>query len=264
MPCPPCGKGPKDTALAVKIDDGGGSGVAKCHRCGFVENWRDDRRTNRPGKPLARPVERAPSRDVMLRIVRDVLRASTALSKTPAEVYLRRRGVALPPADGPLRYIAALRHNPSGTAHPAMLAPITDAITGELIGLHRTYLSSDGHKAAVEPPRMVLGRKAGGVVRLWPDEAVTTGLGIAEGLESALALAHAFRPVWSCLDAGNMGAFPLLPGIECLTIAADHDEAGIRSADECARRWTEAGREVRIVMPPTAGADLNDVAQETA
>jgi putative DNA primase/helicase len=60
------------------------------------------------------------------------------------------------------------------------------------------------------------------------------------------------RPVWACGAAGTLQKFPLLGGIESLTIAADADTPGQRAADELARRWREAGREVRIV-PPVAG-----------
>jgi putative DNA primase/helicase len=177
-----------------------------------------------------------------------------------AESYLQARESIVPPADGDLRAHPALRHR-TGYTGPGMVGLITDAVTGERMGLHRTWTNADGSKP-VTPAKMALGLKQGGVIRLWPDEAVTTGLGIAEGIESALSLAHAFRPVWSCIDAGNLAAFPVLPGIECLTIAADNDPAGIRAANACAERWHQAGREVRLVMPPAEGADLNDLARE--
>jgi len=136
-------------------------------------------------------------------------------------------------------------------------------VSREPLTLHRTWICANGDKAACDPPRMLLGnhRKAGGVIRLWPDDAVTTGLGIAEGIETALSLAHGFTPVWACIDAGNLAAFPVLEGIESLVIAADHDEAGISAANACATRWTDAGREVRIVMPDQAKTDLNDLAR---
>ena len=105
-------------------------------------------------------------------------------------------------------------------------------------------------------------RKAGGVVRLWPDEAVTMGLGIAEGIETGLSLAHAFAPVWAAIDAGNLASLPVLGGVESLLIAADNDEsgAGQRAADALAQRWAGAGREAAIVLPPVSGMDLNDLA----
>lgn len=106
--------------------------------------------------------------------------------------------------------------------------------------------------------------KKGAVIRLWPNEAVVYGLGLAEGIESALALAHAFTPVWAAIDVGNLADFPPLPGIDALTIAGDNDEAGITAAQACARHWLAAGREVRVVIPPAAGADLADVAAGAA
>lgn len=216
---------------------------------------------NRPAAPVPRPLETSkPDRGA--EIARELLRASDPLAGSVAEMYLHHRAAHLPPDGAHLRYHRNLRHAPTGSVHPVMLAPITHAVTGKLLGVHRTYLSPEGRKADVKPSRMVLGRKAGGVIRLWPDEAVTTGLGIAEGIETALSLAHGFTPVWATIDAGNMAAFPVLEGIECLTIAADHDEAGLRAAETCAQRWHAAGREVRLVMAPNAGADLNDVARE--
>lgn len=129
--------------------------------------------------------------------------------------------------------------------------------------LHRTWIGTDGRKADVEPPRLLLAGhpKAGGVIRLWSDDWVTTGLGIAEGIETALTLARGFTPVWSVIDAGNLAAFPVLPGIEALTIAVDHDAAGLKAFKTVAGRWHAAGREVRKVLVPSPGADLNDWAR---
>ena len=86
---------------------------------------------------------------------------------------------------------------------------------------------------------------------------MTTGLAIAEGIETALSAP--FRPVWGCLDAGTLSRFPVLPGIECLTVFADHDEAGIKAALAVGRRWKQAGREVSLLRPPVPGQDFNDL-----
>jgi hypothetical protein len=138
---------------------------------------------------------------------------------------------------------------------------VTDAVTGATISLHTTWLAPDGSgKAPIERPRLLAKgcRKAGGVVRLWPDEAVTTGLCITEGIETALSAAHGFRPVWACIDAGNLAEFPLLAGVETLTVVTDHDRAGIAAFNAVAARWLAAGREVRQWQPPELGQDLND------
>ena len=68
-----------------------------------------------------------------------------------------------------------------------------------------------------------------------------------------------WRPVWACLSAGSIEVFPLLDGIECLTVFADHDEnrAGERAARECCTRWTAAGR-TAVAIQPTFAGDWND------
>jgi DNA primase len=73
-----------------------------------------------------------------------------------------------------------------------------------------------------------------------------------------------FQPVWACVDAGNLAAFSVLAAIESLVIFADNDQAGLKAARTCARRWAEAGREVRIRTPRAPGADAADVSREVA
>jgi hypothetical protein len=74
-----------------------------------------------------------------------------------------------------------------------------------------------------------------GVIRLVPEEDVATGLGLAEGIETALAVMQraGWSPVWAANSAGAMDRFPVLPGIESLTIFADADGAGIKAARGC-------------------------------
>ena len=110
------------------------------------------------------------------------------------------------------------------------------------------------------------------MVRLFADEELTTGLCVAEGLETALSAAKGFRPTWATLDAGNLAALPVLPGVEALTIVADNDppnprtgrRTGIEAAWACAASWTKAGAEVRVWLAPDEGADLNDYVREVA
>lgn len=256
QPCPECGKGPRDTALSVTHDERGA--VAHCFRCGYVETMQG---TARPGIAKAAP-QAAQRHEVLSPYGRELWDACRPLAGE-ARAYLEARACVIPPADGDLRWHPALKHPPSGMVGPALVGLLTDAIDGTPRTLHRTWVMPSGHKAPVDPPRMLLGghRKAGAVCRLWPDEAVTMGLGTAEGVETALSLAHAFRPVWAAIDAGNVSAFPVLEGIESIVIAADFDPAGIRAARECARRWADAGREARVILPDAFGADLNDMAQ---
>ncbi len=230
-----------------------------CHRCGEGGAQREQRAATRA--VASHPQTTTAKQHVTLASHwRDAWRTFGPIRGT-AEAYLQARGCALPPADGDLRCTESLPH-PSGYTGPAIVALVTDAISGEPLTLHRTWIKANGTKADVDPPRLLLGkhRKAGGVIRLWPDDAVTTGLAIAEGIETALTVATVFAPVWSLIDAGNLAAFPVLDGIEELLIVADNDDAGMRAANECAERWQRAGRAVRIAIPPK-GMDANDLAR---
>ena len=98
-------------------------------------------------------------------------------------------------------------------------------------------------------------------MKLSPDEEVSMGLHLAEGFETGLAAMMAgFRPLWATYSADAMARFPVLPGIEAVTLMADNDKtgAGERAAFACKRRWEAAGREARIIIRNEVGdwADL--------
>ena len=76
---------------------------------------------------------------------------------------------------------------------------------------------------------------------------VHDGLGIAEGVEDALAvLSSGWALVWAATSCGAIERFPVLSGIEYLTIFPDNDDAGMKAAHACAERWIAAGQEARI------------------
>jgi hypothetical protein len=183
---------------------------------------------------------------------------SVPLVGTIAERYLRSRlhGEAVP---APIHQADALRWH-GGIS--ALVAAMTDPTSGDFTGVHRTFLDAGGRKVA----RKMLGRK--GVVRLWPDDAVTLGLAVGEGIETTIAatIITGYAPAWAALDAGNIAAFPVLAGIENLTIFADHDPNGVgqRAARSAAERWAESGCEARILTPVDRGSDFNDLQAEVA
>jgi putative DNA primase/helicase len=216
----------------------------------------------RPAPSYVQPRQRrAPEHD-QTGLWQVIWNESTAASGTAAELYLRSRGLTLPD-DAPIRFHPACPH---GAARlPAMVSLMTDAVSNEPCGVHRTYLRPDGSgKADISPAKMMLG--AAGVIRLVPDEDVTMGLGISEGLETALTVMQyaEWRPVWAVTSAGGIAKFPVLNGLDALTIFADNDKPGangrrpgVDAAHECAKRWLDAGREVTIRLPPE-GMDWDD------
>lgn len=256
------------------------------HGVGFVEACKalgawtddDDGSAQMAGKPASRPTPPRrtcpePKYNGLSPYGQQVWRETLAIAEETAGVfnvaraYLEAaRGCVLPPLDSDLRWHPNLRHWPTGYVGPALVGLVRHALTGEAMSLLRGWMNADGSKPDIEPQRMLLGshHKTDGVVKLWPDEAVTTGLGVCEGVESALSLAHGFKPVWACIDAGNLAQFPVLDGIDYLVIGADHDEAGIKAAERCMARWKAAGREAAVVMPREPKYDLNDLARVAA
>jgi hypothetical protein len=149
-------------------------------------------------------------------------------------------------------------HEHHGKQFGCIVAILTDPVTAKSTGsISRTYIGPDGKK--IGTAKNLDGAR--GIVRLSPDEDVTHGLHLGEGIETCLAAAAlGLRPIWSTGSATTMAKFPVLTGIGCLTLIADHDAngAGERAAREAEARWLQAGREVRILRAKTVGHDLND------
>jgi len=258
--CPSCGRGGRDKTVGLTIEPDGG--VMHCFRCNYVDTFKPERGAV-VRAPMIKP-QRPPSRvknEVLSQWGRD-LWAECQILDSVALAYLAYRRCVVPPKDSHLRWHPSIRH-PSGYVGAALVALVTDAQTREPLSLHRTWITPTG-KANVSPPRMPLANHSlkNGVIRLWSDEYVTYGLAIGEGVETCLSLAHAFTPVWSVIDAGHMAKFAVIPSVEILTIAADNDQAGRSAAKECASRWVNAGRKVRITRQRSN--DLNDILMEAA
>jgi hypothetical protein len=137
---------------------------------------------------------------------------------------------------------------------PALLARVC-AADGRALTLHRTYLRADGQgRAEVPCPRKLMpaaasGALAGGAIRLAAPDRM---LGIAEGLETALAAAAlSGMPVWSCVSATLLERFQPPAGIEQLTVWADRDRsgAGLRAAERLRIRLS-GSVVVRLALPP--------------
>ena len=227
----------------------------------------------RGGCSAEREPRRARDEDTgSIEAARRLWREAGPLEGTLGVTYLERdRGIfGLPPADV-LRFhphcISGKDNAGKWQFHPCIIALYRDLISNEPTGVHRIALRPDGKLIR----RMGLGGKQGSAVKLWQDVDVGAGLAIGEGVESVLAAAmHVeyrgtlLRPAWSLIDAGNLQAFPILPGIEHLTVLADADEngRGQDAARSCAKRWAEAGRTAEVLIPDELGQDFNDIARQ--
>jgi hypothetical protein len=238
----------------------------------LTDGARPDRTHHRPLRPpSAQQLARSRTADIFLRCWNE----GVDPAGTPVQTYLRSRGGLMVPQGAPIRFHPrcqrGARDLPGGPEYrPAMLALMTDPITGRPVGLHRTYLLPDGSgKAPVVirgdrmlKPKMIIG--TWGVVRLVPDDDVGRALGIAEGIENALTAMQliGWGPTWAAGSQDGIKNLPVMPFIEAVTIFADADDSGVglTAARNCADRWGAAGREARIYIPQE-GEDWNDAAQ---
>lgn len=190
-----------------------------------------------------------------------VWRGAQPITGTPAETYLRERGIRgeLPPT---LRY-AVLKHTDTGLMLPAMIAAV-QAPDRSICGLHRTYLRADGAgKAPVSKPRKMLGRYMTGAIRF---AAAAPEMAIGEGIETTLSYMQATGvPSWAAICTSGMRSIvlPPLPSAAVVHLLVDLDAAGEKAAEAAAARLDREGRKVKLARP-LVGKDFNDALRGSA
>lgn len=184
------------------------------------------------------------------------------LRGTPADIYLRSRGLILRPLPC-IRFHPAVWH-PGGGNHPAMISKVMRADGEPVQCLHRTFVRPDGSgKGDLSPSKALLGSPSGGGV-LVTEPLIGGPLVVAEGIENAIAFAQLnpkVGPVWAALSASGMARFVLPEPTEEhreLVIAADGDEVGLDAANDLAVLAEDEGWHVQVVAPPE-GFDWNNL-----
>jgi hypothetical protein len=143
----------------------------------------------------------------------------------------------------------------------AMIAAMRNIESDEIVAVSCRRLTPDGHKLGKPKFR---GVAAGAAIKLDPDETVTHGLHVGEGVESCMSARQlGLKPTWALGSTSNIAAFPVLSGIECLTILGENDEASAKAVQACGERWHAAGRIV-LINRAAYGKDLNDALRGTA
>lgn len=268
-PCPFC-----EGKDRFRFDDKDGRGTFICSQCGAGDGFEFLKRYyGWDFKAAASEIEKivggitrmeSPKSDMTDQKQRDMIRRvwDESLPLTgddPASIYLQGRGVL------PGRLPVCLRFHPkcvvpNGGTLPAMIAMVQDK-AGRASTIHRTFLGPNG-KAEIETPRALLpgGIADGSAVRLYPVHGER--LGIAEGIETAIAAAKRFQlPVWSALNSALLKKWIPPLGVTHVTIFGDNDKAfgGQSAAYELAHRLVTRNRmEVTVNIPQTVGKDWAD------
>jgi putative DNA primase/helicase len=260
-----------DRSLSIKIDPAARDGfivhsfagdlpiacrdhVRAALRLGARERGRREPMPWRPGPRTVAPTDEAARRSAF---AWRLWNAAHDPRGTTVTDYLASRNLTLPGdvVGDVIRFHPTVKFGAAFVG--ATLALFRDITTNEPCGIHRTFLDGAGRKL----DRKMLGRAKHAAIKLDADEDVTLGLNIGEGLESCLSARLAgFRPVWALGSADAIAAFPVLPGIDAITILGEVGDGGAnhRAAQACAARWIEAGQEAFMVAP-LVGGDLNDV-----
>lgn len=182
-----------------------------------------------------------------------IWRAAGPIAGTPAETYLRNRGIHYP-LPFCLRF-ARLRYPGVADELPCLVALV---ISGDdkIGGIQRTFVREDGSgKADVKTAKLSLGRIAGGAIRLAP---AGEGLIVTGGLEDGLTLHQDLQqPVWAVTGEGNMTSLTLPWGVRNIVIGADGDESGEAHAQRAAEAYAGQNRSVRIIRPMPGYKDFN-------
>lgn len=273
--CPMCGG--KDR---FRYDNKAGRGTWICNQCGAGDGYKllqmlhgwsfrvaaDEVRIAVGDSMAAEPVKSDDDDARKAASIRKVWSETESVeSGDPVWKYLNRRvGLDLIPAS--LRYHPALayRHDDgSVTHHPAMVAAVTYP-DGKGATLHRTYLTADGSKAALAAPKKLMPGKPlqSACIKLGGYSSV---LGIAEGIETALAASRLFGvPVWSCVSSSLMETWERPSDVRRVIVFGDNDPkfGGQAAAYRIAHKLACAGIEAEVRIPETVGTDWADKVNE--
>ena len=268
-PCPFC-----EGTDRFRWDNSEGKGSFICNACGAgdgfallmrFKGW-DFKTTAREVEKLLGHVSEEkvkPKIDPKARVkmLNTLWAASTPLDgEDHASRYLASRNAlprALPTC---LRFHASCPVPFGGGNLPAMLALVRNA-DGDPVNIHRTFLGTNG-KADIETPRaMMPGELAdGSAVRLYA--AHGDRLGIAEGIETAIAAAKRFNvPVWAALNTTMLEKWTPPHGVAEVMVFGDNDPkfGGQSAAYALAHRLATRHRiSVEVRIPQTVGKDWAD------
>lgn len=298
--CPACGgkdrfrfddKQGKGTFICTQWGNGGGDGISLVQHffdCDFktaIQHVRGALGINEAmpltvrKTPLQAPQQ--PLQDDFHKLMNLWAIAAKNRSHKAIKTYLQGRGLdvaAIVPVLGNLGFVEALDYwetNEQGKPQlvgkfPAIIAKF-ESVTGELMGLHRTYLNpdytsklsmlnpfGDGLLNTKKMKSRYSGSTKGASIQLM---ASTDKLAVCEGIENAAAIYElSCLPVWACGSAHGMASLLIPSTVKQLFIFADTDANGTgrKAANKLCHKAQLQGVEVRIWESHFENVDVLD------
>lgn len=268
-PCPICGG--KDR---FRFDDKGGDGTFFCNSCGAGNGFDLAMRyTEKSFKEVANDIDKIANnirsfqvrakdkKDPLIRLRRIQGGLKPVTNQDPVFRYLASRGLS--PSYG-LFHHPSLEYYENGILigrFPSMVAALRMP-DGSPQSYHVTYLTSDGRKAPVASPKKIMPPVTsldGSCVRL---SEVDEEIGIAEGIESALAVKSRFGVnCWSACNENLLQKFEPPEKVKFVRIFGDNDQnyVGQSAAFALARKLSKRGIKVEVNIPGIDGFDFADM-----
>lgn len=217
--------------------------------------------------PTWTPVERAKAqaeeRLVRLEDEKDARRFfadAVPIAGTPGEVYLRARGITIPPPDT-VRFgmIPSWRNKETkewGRKRPAIVCGAQDG-TGAFVGIQRIFFEYDEPERGKAACKLSLGSIKGAALRLG---AAAETIILAEGPEDGLSIVQEGPglTVWVPFGTSMMPAVHFPPVVRKVIIAGQNNTAGRIAANKASIALLEQGLEVDLAWPGRTFDDWND------
>jgi putative DNA primase/helicase len=166
---------------------------------------------------------------------------------TLAETYLRSRALDLTDelAGDVLRFHPQCpwRNEDTGTVDciPALVAAFRSIDDGTVTAVQRIALDTAGAKVG----RRMLGVVHRAAIMLDP---IGPELAVGEGFETCMAARQlGIRPTWALGSTGGISGFPVLDGVNRLTVLGEIGEASADAVQFVGRRWHKAGRRLNVI-----------------
>lgn len=180
---------------------------------------------------------------------------------TQADRYLKEaRGLCARPGED-IRFHPSLYDGETKARYPGLVAIFRDAAGNQLPAIHRIFLSDGGARKADTAKKTLGSSGSGGSIRLLPI-GPDRRLGIAEGIETALAAAQISHiPTWAAISTSGLRRFEWPTEIRELIIFADAGKPGEDAAAALSARALSSGIRCRVFHPINGDDFADDLAK---